>query len=380
MAQFDEVEYLDELTKPIFELMEKANAQALAVISRRINNIGKLSPTDANSLSVLYRRADLVEIEKILADATKRSLKELDALIEQSAQTNDDLAKELYKAKNTVQELTPALQSIIKTGQASIVDNVLNLSKTKGFMIDGRMTSIAKAYNDSVNLAIYNVQSGLTEYNTAMRSTIRNLTDSGIRVVEFDSGYTRRLDSSVRMNVMDGVRQMNAAYREQQAEEYGADAVFVSYHALCAPDHIPVQGKQYTKERWLNIAENLERQIGQRNCKHYITYGVKGISENPISEQQRVDAIKNSSGMVKYKDLNGNDAEISKYDFSQRQRAVETNIRKLKDRRNQFEVSGDTDQQKELDTRIKDMTKYYKNMSAQGGLQPRLDRLTVQKP
>jgi hypothetical protein len=38
--------------------------------------------------------------------------------------------------------------------------------------------------------------------------------------VEYASGYTRRLDSAVRMNVLDGVRQLNQGVRKITGEQF----------------------------------------------------------------------------------------------------------------------------------------------------------------
>lgn len=382
LKKYDEVEYLDNLTSPIYEIMEQANQDSLSVIANRINKIGKLTPTDASKLSVLYKRADLVEIERILSDATKLSLIELDSIIGEAAKENDRLAEEMYKAKN-VNQLgyleNAKMQSIIATAKASMTDNILNLSQTKAFMIDGRTTTLANTYNSVVNRAIYEVESGLTDYNTAMRSTISKLSDSGIRTVDYASGYSRRLDSSVRMNVLDGFRRMNADYRQAQGEEYGSDVIYVSYHALPADDHAHINGKEYTKAEWETVSSGLIRQVGTQNCKHFLTYGIKGVTENPITEQQRESAIDNSEKEVSYTNLNGAKVTTSKYAFSQRQRNVETSIRRMKDKQLLFERSGDTIQSNKLSKEIREKTKYYKNMSAEGGLEPKLERLRIVK-
>ena len=91
------------------------------------------------------------------------------------------------------------------------------------------------------------MQQGVFDFNTAIRSTIKQLADSGVRTVDYASGYSRNLYSAVRMNVGDSIRTLNAGYRETQASQYGADKVFVSFHLLPAPDHQHINGMDYLK-------------------------------------------------------------------------------------------------------------------------------------
>ena len=70
-----------------------------------------------------------------------------------------------------------------------------------------------------------------------MKKTMRDLTKNGLRTVDYASGYLRRLDSSVRMNIMDGVRRLNRELQIQFGEEFGADWLEVSHHENLAPDY-----------------------------------------------------------------------------------------------------------------------------------------------
>ena len=155
----------------------------------------------------------------------------------------------------------------------------MKLSGTTVMKMNGKDISIEKAYNYAVNRAAFEVQQGVFDFNTAIRSTIKELADSGVRTVDYESGYSRNLMSAVRMNVADSIRTLNANYRETQASQYGADKVFVSWHAMVAPDHAQINGMEYTKKKWEEISAGLKRQVGEMNCHHYLTYGIDGISE-----------------------------------------------------------------------------------------------------
>ena len=174
-------------------------------------------------------------------------------------------------------------------------------------------------------------------------------------------------------------------FRSVSQSRYGEAKVFVSWHYLCASDHIHINGEEYATEEWKSVSAGLKRQVGEMNCHHYLTYGIDGISENPISDEQRKSAIDNSNKQVEYstlqKDKDGNfiKKSVSKYDFSQVQRSVENDIRKLKVYQNQLDVLGDKTGSALVQKKISDKTKYYKSISKQGGLSPKMEKIRIVK-
>ena len=259
-------------------------------------------------------------------------------------------------------------------------EKVLNKSKTRAFVIEGKVTDTAKADTKVINRAVYQASQGFTDYKTAMRKSIKELAQSGIQTVESDTGYTRRLDSQVRMNILDGLSQMNMAYYEQQGEEFGADGYEISAHALCAEDHLHIQGKQYTKEQYKAINSSLVRPIGTMNCRHVAYPILIGVSEPTYTSSELNEIAQKSTEPVTYTDLLGEKKTVTRYQATQRQRQIETQIRKLKDEKYALEQMGDSIGAKDVQKKIKSKVSYYKKMSNEVGLSPKLDRLSVSKP
>ena len=386
LKKYDEAEYIDNLINPISDIMQQVNYDVLAVISKRINSIGQMSATDAAKLSVLVKNGDLAEIETILSAGTRKSIDEVDDIINSAAENNDNLTQNLYKARNMPPSsyLTDlSLLNIVNQAKKRTIDGIASLSGTEAFKLDGRMSSLSKTYNYAINRAVYEVQQGVLDYNTAMRSTIVKMTESGVRTVDFESGYSRRLDSQVRQNLSDGIRQMNVAYRQEQGKQIGADGIELSAHSLCSSGHAPYQGMQFTNEEFEQIQSTLSRPFFTMNCKHTSFPIIMGVSEPVYSNKELKEINRNSTEQVQYslqkKDENGNviKKSLGRYDFSQVQRKTETDIRKLKDIRNQLSIAGDKQWVSEYDKRIKARTDYYKKISKQGGLEPKMDRLRV---
>ena len=382
MAIKNQDDFLEELINPLAETFEQVNTDVLSVISARIKSIGAMTPTDAHKLSILIKNGDLGEIERIISDGTELSIKQVDTIVNKSATHNDELASELYSARNlplsTIATNT-SLLNVVETAKKNMVDGVVNLSKTTGFMINGKMTDISKTYNYAVNRAIFEVEQGLFDYNTSMRSVIKQMADSGVRVVDYESGYSRRLDSACSMNVMDGVRQLNANYREVQGSEFGADGIELSAHALCSEGHLPYQGKQYTNAEFENIQNSLDRPFFVMNCKHSMYPIIIGISKPVYSQNDLQDINDKSNEIVKYQSPSGKTIEKSRYEATQDQRRQEVKIRRLKDNKNQLDVLGDKIGSATYQKKIKEQTVIYKRMSEQMGISPKLERTRIVK-
>ena len=374
-----EDEFLASLTLQLEEVMQECNSQVIAKICTRLNEMGKLSYSDAVKLANMTRTKDLKEIERILADTSGRSEYEIEQAVEQACKYNDALMERFYKARKIAVDIS-TLNAIKKRAIKSMKDGILNLSGTTAFVIDGKPTSIAKTYRKAVNSGIYALQQGMVDYNTTIRSIVRKMAESGLRKVDYESGVHRRLDSAVRMNLLDGMRQMNMEYRQEQGEQFGADGVEISVHGMCAPDHLYLQGRQFTKKHFRQINETLERPIGTCNCYHSIFPIIMGLS-NPAYSKEELKAINDASkAEVTYTDKRGEAHTCTAYEATQLQRRQETTIRRLKDIQFAYEQAGDTVMAKEYAKKITKQRNYYKTMSSEVGLKPKMERTRIIKP
>jgi len=52
----------------------------------------------------------------------------------------------------------------------------------------------------------------------------------------------------VLQNLIDGVKQLQQEMLDWHGEHFGSDGVEISAHAISAPDHVKIQGKQLTNE------------------------------------------------------------------------------------------------------------------------------------
>ena len=369
--------YINSLPDPIAKNMEALNQYVVERICKRIKEVGSISASDAHRLksAIEYAGADLQAIQKELERITGLNAKELEAMFEDVAAENVDFANTYYKARGmaTLKDYTEnaALRSFVEAAKRTAADGVTNLSNTTmiGFKSGKRVLPLREYYIQTIDKAITFAQTGTVDYYTAMRSTVKEMARSGLRRATFDSSYSRRLDSQVRMNLLDGVRQLNMQMLEQTGKEFGADGVEISAHALCAPDHQRIQGKQYSLAEFERLNRSLKRPIGELNCHHFTTPIVLGVSKPVYSASELREINKRSNAKVEYK---GN--KYTRYEASQKQRQMETAIRYAKDERYACVAAGDKLGATQARKKSAALTAEYKRFSEAAGLTKRMER------
>lgn len=350
------------------------NTHYIKLMAKQIKEIGKLSPSNLFRLQQMSKMQQNIDsIEYMLAQETGKTLDELDKVLELSGLSVYKDAYELYIAHNRIQvpfRQNQNMMNYIRSVQGLTHNTFMNMSNT---------TVIFEPYRNLVDVAIDAVSNGIDSYNNIIYKQLTDSTlssnlryaDEGLKVT-YASGLTRRLDSAVRMNVLEGVRQVNNGIREKTGEEFGADGVEVSAHALCARDHIDIQGKQFSKKEFELRNEELRRHISTCNCKHYTFPIILGISKPTYTDKELKQYRENSE-----KPVNINGKEMTKYQATQVQRNMETAIRKQKDKYIFADTVGDTEMAEKIKNNINQLQSQYNSISQQAGLSPKMDRTYV---
>ena len=300
---------------------------------------------------------------------------EVEKLFEEVAEENVEFANTYYKARD-MDELQgyrsrSALFSFVDAAKSQALDGTANISNTYmiGFRRGKQTIPLREYYISTIDRAITYVQTGVVDYQSAMRSTVKEMARSGLRRLTWESGYSRRLDSSARMNILEGVRRLNSQMMEETGREFGADGVEISAHGLCAPDHRHIQGRQFSKEEWERINRILDRPLGTLNCQHFATPIVLGVSKPVYSRKELSDINKRSTERIEYKGQ-----KMSRYEASQRQRQMETAIRYAKDERDAMVAAGDKLGATQARKKSAALSAEYKRFCEQAGLTPRPER------
>lgn len=364
---------------------EEFNTEVLEEFGKTIKKFEKLTPSQAHKLAQQMKNGR--DIDKILADlekASQLSRKDLEDLLEITAKENIDFANTYYEAKamdKVSYEDSKQFQDLVKAVEKTTKGEFTNLSKTTALKLlkdNGKplYLDIKKAYNEVIDRCVLAVATGQMDYQKAMYDTIKQLSSSGVKKIYYDNegkrAYARRLDSSVRMNILDGVRQVNIGIQEQVGKEFGADGVEISAHSPCAPDHIFIQGQQYTKKQFNKINANLKRPIGELNCTHFVFSIVLGVSSPSYTKKQLNQYKQESETIIEYQG-----SKYTKYEATQVQRRIETAIRQQKDLQIIAKASGDKETIANAQKNITDLTREYKNFSEVAGLDTKMNRLRV---
>ena len=349
--------------------MRLIESEVIGIICDRLKKVGELNPTSAKQLAVLTKdyNADMQEIQKAIRKRMNLSVEEVDRIFRQAAQDSTELATALAMDRLNVVD-TRRVEEQARAAAARYKDRILNLSDTFAFKMGEGYKPLREAYIAVTNKATLAVHSGALDYNTAIRQEVKRLADHGISVVEWESGYHRRLDSSVRMNVMEGVRQMNQEILEEAGEKF-ATGYEISAHDRPAPDHADIQGRQYTKEEYEKLNASLKRPIGTLNCMHIAYPIIYGVTKPTYSEKELEEMKEHAEKKYSWKGK-----ELTGYECTQEQRRMETEIRKSQDKERALRRAGDNtgaDLEKE---KTQALRKEYKEFSRHVGLSEKLNR------
>ena len=377
---------LDLVLERFYNRYNRFNTKVLETLGETIKQFDGLTPSQAHKLAQeLKYSANIDELLNELSRLSGKSVQELDKLFDKVAEENVGFAEEYYKIKGKdfiPYEENDQLRRYVETVKKETYGTFKNLSKSRNIGFTYKQDDkvifkpFKKAYRELIDEAVYKVSTGVSDYQSAMRNTIKQLADSGIKVHEetmtYKSGYNRRIDSSVRQNVLEGIRRINIGVQEQVGKEFGADGVEISAHSPCAEDHLDIQGKQYSKKEFAKIDGDLDRPIGTLNCRHFVFSIVLGVNQPNYTNRQLNSMRHESMSKVMYEGKT-----YTKYEASQIQRKMETSIRQQKDRQIIARSSGDKQEIANAQQKISQLTSKYKDFSDKAGLEVYKNRLVV---
>lgn len=376
----------EKLVQILIDRINALNEDILTIIGNRIKQIGELTPTQVHQIKqMLMYDTDIDTIVQKLAEVTNMNVNDIYNMFEYSAKTNQDFAKQFYKARGISYipyAQNKALKEQIRAIAKITAKEYANISRTSaiGYTVKdlkGNLVfkDISSTYKDIIDKAILNVGQGKTTYQQEMRNAIKQIGQSGLKTIDYESGRSMRLDSAIRQNTLEGLRTLTNQIQQQFGEEFGADGVEVSHHINSAPDHIDtVDGKQFSLngdrvvkgklyKDFNTVNNSLDRQVSTLNCRHYIFSIVLGVNKPQYTDKQlEEDKKKNKEGF----DFEGK--HYSNYEGEQLQRLIEREIRKQKDVQILAKSSGDKELTLQAQTKITQLTIKYKQLCNVSGL------------
>lgn len=395
---------LDKLILPMSQRQERINNYIVGLIADRIKLIGEINASDVAKLQEMMNvGGDMVLIEKALANATKMNVNEVKNILYEAAESMYGDAEKYYSYRGLPFipfEENTALQNLVDAISNETAGTFVNLSNTTGFTVwvgtEKKPLTIRDTYIRIVDEAIQAVKGNVTDYNSAIRRSMRQLINSGVRSFGYngntesdyfgrtfvtyapDSGrhYTRRLDSAVRMNVLDGVKAINQQLQDAIGEQIDADGKEISVHRFPAPDHAPVQGHVFTNEEYeklqneeqskdvdLNTFPPMERAIGMWNCRHFTFSIIIGVYPRNYSQEELDKILRENAKGHTY-----NKKHYTMYQLTQLQRQYELEIRRAKDGWIAAKRLGDEKLMEDYENKVNQTLNEYQVFNADTGL------------
>lgn len=271
------------------------------------------------------------EIDSLIQSTLDVSDDEIDRIYDEVVKSGYARNEELYTGKG--KEYIPyaenkQLQQLVKAVKNQTKSEYRNITGSLGFAVRNAdntlsFTPLADFYQRTLDNGLMQISSGAVDYNTVLKKAVKAMTDSGLRTVDYASGWSNRVDVAARRALMTGFNQVVAKVNEDNAEQLGTEYFEVSYHRGARPTHQVWQGRVYSKKE-LETVCGLGTVTGLcgANCYHSYSPFIKGVDKPTYSDEEldRMNEEENTQ-----KEYNGK--TYTAYEAQQRQRRLETAMR-----------------------------------------------------
>lgn len=271
------------------------------------------------------------EIDSLIQSTLDVSDDEIDRIYDEVVKSGYARNEKLYTSKG--KEYIPyaenkQLQQLVKAVKNQTKSEFKNITGSLGFAVRNpdntvSFTPLAKFYQDTLDNGLMQIASGAVDYNTVLKKAVKAMTDSGLRTVDYASGWSNRVDVAARRALMTGFNQVVAKVNEDNAEQLGTEYFEVSYHRGARPTHQVWQGRVYSKKE-LETVCGLGTVTGLcgANCYHSYSPFIKDI-DTPTYSDEELDRMNEEENTPK--EYNGK--TYTAYEAQQRQRQLETAMR-----------------------------------------------------
>lgn len=385
-------ELLDALPEELAELYRTLEDKLLWGICSRLKAADQLNEVTVQDIRALRSHGiDLKEIEKAIRKTAGISEQKLKKLLDDVVVRNQAYYTELITLADVTRPDVLVDAAAIAAIYAQTKQECRNITRSMGFLVDNGRTMLppAKVYQWCCDSALMQVQSGAISYNQAISNAVKQLADSGLKTVDYESGHRDQVDVAARRAVMTGVNALNQKYAEQSADYLETDLVEVSAHIGARntgnglENHESWQGGVY---RWAEKPGDSKGEykdfvattgygrgagLGGWNCRHTFYPFVEGVSE-PTYSQADLDAMKGENRKFVF-----DGKEYDGYTATQQQRSIERQIRKQKRLRDAYKAAGLKDDETAANIKLRRLNAKYKEFSKAAGLPEQSERLKV---
>lgn len=367
--------YLDSLPNTLVDMYAAVEIDILEDMARRISTYDYFIPAALHQNQKLQELGMVQQhIIEALAGMTGKTQQEIvELLSEASAVAIEDDVEYYTRAEvyEPSQVNTEALHQQLNAGLLQTQQSFKNITATTA-------NTATKQFEDALDRAWTQINSGGMDYNTAIRRAIEDLSDKGVGAIRYPSGRVDSLEVAVRRAVVTGANQTTGKIQEALADELGVELVEVTAHGGARPEHAKWQGKVFSRHGDIEIDgvkyKDLKKATGYGtgsglkgwNCKHdfrpYIHGAPRTWTDKEIKELEK-------------KDITYNGEKYTEYEASQKQREIEREIRKQKRKIAAIEAGGgDASAERK---KLRQAQKGYTDFTEQTGLKKQTARTKV---
>ena len=323
---------IEKLTVKVSNIFSELEVRIMTDIVRRIKENSFASASVDWQISRLQQLGMAEEdIRGWIQSALQATDAEMDRIF------SDEVYKQYYEQEHFFKlagmqqiplEENFVLQQLIEATKKQLQGEYKNLTGSMGFTIrnpaTGRIQSspLLEYYRTTMDQAVIDIKSGAFDYNTVLKRTVNQMTASGLRYIEYDSGHRDRIDVAARRAILTGFRQVQGKIMEMLANQLGTDLYEVSYHVGARPTHQPWQGKVWSMQELKQVC-GLGEITGLKgiNCYHDYKPIPPGAKRTYTDEQlQKMLEEENTP-----KEYNGK--QYTTYEALQQQRKMERGMR-----------------------------------------------------
>ena len=296
------------LTEPMIDDLVKD-------ISRRIKGAGAITDTAEYQI---YRAqalgASKKEVERQVAEQLKLQEEVISSLFEYV------LDKSLaYEDNGSLQQMANAYAEMTKSKTAEMLQTLW------GTAPDGQVLPLQDAYARALDFAFRETATGGLDMETAIRRAVTPLAKRGLRTIEQKSGRSIGIEYACRRYIMDQLGALDDEVQKANHDRMGCDGWEISAHAACAPDHEPIQGRQYSDAEYEQLNNSLQRRIGHLNCGHTASPIILGVNAPQYTEAELKQFAEDNEKGITY-----NGKHYTLYQAGQEQATMENAIRNLR--------------------------------------------------
>ena len=365
------------------QIFDSLQMSIMTEIVRMLLEAAEIIPSTGYKMSRLY---DLGTSKKRIKDIVARTLnlsdKEVENIFTNITESGYNEAESAFIEQG--KEFIPysenePLQQFVRAVQEQTQNECKNITQSMGFakrQPDGSLgfTPVADYYQETLDKAVTEIASGASDYNTVLEKTVTEMTNSGLRTVDYASGHSNRVTVAARRAVSTGLNQVVGKINEENAEKLGTNYFEVSWHSGARPSHQVWQGRVYSKEELESVC-GLGTVTGLcgANCYHSYSPFTPGITPRTYTDEQLDKMNAEENKPVEY-----NGKTYTKYEATQRQRRLETTMRAQRQKIKLLEEGG-ADEQAIINARARYVktSDEYVNFSKSVGLSQQWDRVTV---